>query len=225
MSFSLRRRATSPASNEPSSRASWAWMAIWKRRSPSSSRRRSRAVAGTRATPAGHRARSTSSAAAAPGGSEGGEAPFDELLELEARDEPRDVVRLLLLIQPVRVRVVLDLLLLVVIERPRVVLFEHLVPDGLRAVVVLLAPRSGVEREQLVLGTDVGEHPARDPAHVATLVLGVAGLRAAALLDLDDVVAELRLHRVGHLPELHGGRGVLELLHELALADPAELAP
>src|SRR3989442_2556567 len=146
---------------------------------------RSSAVAGTTSTPAGHRARAASSAATAPGGSEG-EAPSDELLELEARDEPRDVVRLLLLIQPVRVRVVLDLLFLVVIERARFVLFEHLVPDGLRAVVVLLAPRPGVEREQLVLGTDVGEHPAREPAHVAALVLGVAVL-GELLGDLGEV--------------------------------------
>src|SRR5439155_10001170 len=67
---------------------------------------RSSALAGTTSTPEGQRSKSDSSARR---GSEGGEAPFNGLLELETGDEAEDVVRLLLLVQPVLVRVVLDL--------------------------------------------------------------------------------------------------------------------
>src|SRR5438445_764622 len=137
-------------------------------------------------TPAGQRRRSAARSTAAPGGSEGGEAPFDDLLELEAWDEPDDVVRLLLLAQPVRVRVVLDLLFLVVVERARVALFEHLVPGRIDAGVVLSAARADIEREELVLGREVREHPTREPAHVAALVLRLAVLREL-LGDLGEI--------------------------------------
>ena len=79
--------------------------------------------------PAGQRSRTAASAAV--------------LLELEARDEAEDVVRLLLLIQPVRVRVVVDGLLLRVLEVTRVGLLDDLVPGGQREPVVLLAPLAG----------------------------------------------------------------------------------
>ena len=59
------------------------------------------------------------------------------LLELEARDEAEDVVSLLLLIQPVRVGVVVDGLLLGILEIARVRLLDDLVPGGLCESVVL----------------------------------------------------------------------------------------
>src|SRR6267142_3797372 len=107
--------------------------------------------------PAGQRARTAASAAV--------------LLELEAGDEAGDVVSLLLLVQPVGVRVVLDGLLLRVLELARVGLLDDLVPGGDRETVVLLAQLPGVDVEELVLGREIGEHPARDPSHVATLLL------------------------------------------------------
>src|SRR5712691_2755390 len=85
---------------------------------------RSRRLAGTRSMPAGHRSRTAASAAV--------------LLELEARDEAEDVVSLLLLVQPVGVRVVVDGLLLRIVEVARVGLLDDLVPRGLREPVVLL---------------------------------------------------------------------------------------
>src|SRR5258708_8547926 len=49
-------------------------------------------------------------------------------------------------------------------------------------------------------------------------------VRAAALLDLEDVVPERRLHRIGHLPDLERLRGGLVRLDEPTLAGPADLA-
>src|SRR2546430_694012 len=145
---------------------------------------RSRRLAGTTSTPPGQRSRSAAR----------------WLVELEARDEAEDVVRLLLLVQPVLVRVVLDRLLLRVIEVSGVRLLERLEPGRGVECIVLLAARTGIEIEDLVL------------------------FRPSALLDLDDVVAEVRLDRIGDLADLESARGVLELFHELALPHPAELA-
>src|SRR2546426_2056209 len=265
---------------------------------------RSRRLAGTTSTPPGQRSRSAAR----------------WLVELEARDEAEDVVRLLLLVQPVLVRVVLDRLLLRVIEVSGVRFLGRLDPCRGVECIVLLAARTGIEIEELVLRREIGEHAARDPAHVSTLVLRGAVLgvllrdlaevgaavergadvgdllelggerlevaadrarggnldlrdvdlrsrrhdglilpalgefiaqelvtrvrlhvvdgeargepalhdlvlfRPSALLDLDDVVAEVRLDRIGDLADLESARGVLELLHELALPHPAELA-
>src|SRR3989441_8648025 len=265
---------------------------------------RSRRVAGTTSTPPGQRSNSAAR----------------WLVELEARDEAEDVVRLLLLIQPVLVRIVLDLLLLVVVEISRVRLLDQLVPDGPSERVVLLASRAGVEIEELILRGEIGDHAARDPAQVSALVLrravlrvllrdlaevgalvqsgrdlgdllelirerlevttdrtrgrdldlrdvdlrrrrrdrpvlpalgeliadqliadvrldvvdGEAGgepalhdlafLRTSPLLDLDDVVTEVRLGRIRDLADLESPCRVLELFHELALPHPAELA-
>src|SRR5207302_963987 len=148
---------------------------------------RSSALAGTTSTPEGHRARTAASVAA-------------PLLELETGDEAEDVVRLLLLVQPVLVRVVLDLRLLIVVERARVRLLDDLVPGRVVEAVVLLADLPRVEGEDLVLGREVGQHAARDPAEVAALVL-----RGRILGVLLGDVAE-----VG--PALQRGRDVVHLL-------------
>src|SRR2546430_4247406 len=206
-----------------------------------------------------------------------------------------------------------------VVEVARVGLLDDLVPGRDREAVVLLAQLAGVDVEELVLGREIGEHPARDPSHVATLILRravfgillrhlrevgpsverlpdlsdllqligecleVASLRArrrvldlrdvhlrcrrcdaavllplrelvaqdvvlrvaldirmreaggepslhdlvlggtAALLDLDDVIAEVGLRRIGDLPDRECLCRVLERLHELALPHPAQL--
>src|SRR5438105_15418743 len=102
---------------------------------------RSRRLAGTRSMPAGQRSRTAASAAV--------------LLELEAGDEADDIVSLLLLVQPVLVRVVTDRLLLSVVEVARVGLLDDLVPDRRREPVVLLAHLSSVEGEALLLGRQV----------------------------------------------------------------------
>src|SRR5437762_5114106 len=264
----------------------------------------SSALAGITSTPPGQRSRRAPSA----------------LLELEAGDEAEDVVRLLLLAQPVLVRAVLDLRLLIVFEVARRGFLDDLVPDRRGEPVVLLAARAGIEVEELVLGSEVGEHAPREPSDVAALVLRgavlavllrhlgevgaaverlvdvgdllqlrgerlkVSGGRARggdldhrdvhlggrrgdrlvlplfgdpvaddvvaavrldvsdreaggepalhhvvlgcglALLDLDDVVAEVALHRIGDRADRQRVRRVLERLHKLALPDPAELA-
>src|SRR5882762_4643636 len=133
---------------------------------------RSRRLAGTRSMPAGQRSRTAASAAV--------------LLELEARDEAEDVVSLLLPVEPVRVRVVGDRLLLRVFEIARVGLLDHLVPGRRGETVVLLAPLARGDVEELVLGRDIGQHPACDPADIAALVLGGAVL-GVLLRDLREV--------------------------------------
>src|SRR5438552_2448382 len=163
----------------------------------------SSALAGITSTPPGQRSRRAPSA----------------LLELEAGDEAEDVVRLLLLAQPVLVRAVLDLRLLIVFEVSRRGLLDDLVPDRRGEPVVLLAARAGIEVEELVLGSEVGEHAAREPSDVAALVL-----RGAVLAVLLRHLGEVALHRVGDRADRQRVRRVLERLHKLALPDPAELA-
>src|SRR3979490_1865011 len=118
--------------------------------------------AGPTTMPAGQRSRTAARAAV--------------LLELEARDEAEDVVSLLLPVEPVRVRVVGDGLLLRVFEIARVGFLDHLVPGRRGEAVVLLAPLARWDVEELVLGREIGQHPARDPADIAALVLGDAVL-------------------------------------------------
>src|SRR6266542_3394708 len=233
---------------------------------------RSSALAGMTSTPPGKRARSCSSA------------PGRSAVELVPGHQLLDAVRLLLLLEPVRVGVVLDLGLLFVVERAPRILPEDLVPDRVGAIAVLDGAEPDVEDEDLVLEVDLREHPARVPSELAAHVLGggilreeprdldpsdahllrrrlpAALLRApgvllaqqlvararsdllrrypigertldelvlfrSALLDhLQDVVAELALHRIGDLAKRHRLRGFLELLHELSLADPAKVA-
>src|SRR6266545_889627 len=262
---------------------------------------RSSALAGMTSTPPGKRARSCSSA------------PGRSAVELVPGHQLLDAVRLLLLLEPVRVGVVLDLGLLFVVERAPRILPEDLVPDRVGAIAVLDGAEPDVEDE-------LREHPARVPSELAAHVLGggvlreeprdlrelrspvellldvrdllqlfavclevgargrewrrdldpsdahllrrrlpAALLRApgvllaqqlvararfdllrrypigertldelvlfrSALLDhLQDVVAELALHRIGDLAKRHRLRGFLELLHELSLADPAKV--
>src|SRR5206468_12990177 len=86
---------------------------------------RSRPRAGTRSMAAGQRGRTAASAAV--------------LLELEAGDEADDIVSLLLLVQPVLVRVVAARLLMSVVEVARVGLLDDLVPGRRLESVVLLA--------------------------------------------------------------------------------------
>src|SRR5947209_19867725 len=149
---------------------------------------RSRRLAGTTSTPPGQRSRSAAR----------------WLVELEARDEAEDVVRLLLLVQPVLVRVVLDRLLLRVIELSRVRLLEYLEPGRGGECVVLLAARTGIEIEELVLRREIGEHAARDPAHVPALVFRGAVL-GVLLRDLAEVGAAVKRGAdVGHSLELVG---------------------
>src|SRR5438128_11335893 len=85
----------------------------------------SRPLAGTRSMPAGQRSRTAASAAV--------------LLELETRDEADDVVRLLLLVEPVRVGGVRHGLLLIVIEVARAGLFDDRVRRRCRQQAVLRA--------------------------------------------------------------------------------------
>src|SRR5213594_535050 len=135
---------------------------------------RSRRLAGMTSRPAGQRSRTAASAAV--------------LLELETRDEADDVVRLLLLVEPVRVGVVRHGLLLIVIEVARVGLFDDLVPRRCREQAVLLADLAGGDREELLLRREIGDHPARDPAHVAALVLR-RRILGVLLRDLGEVGA------------------------------------
>src|SRR5438876_161550 len=160
---------------------------------------RSRRLAGTTSTPPGQRSRSAAR----------------WLVELEARDEAEDVVRLLLL-GGERLEVAADrarggdLDLRDVDLRSR----RH---DGL----ILPALGKFIAQELVTrVRLDVVDGEARGEPALHDLVL----FRPSALLDLDDVVAEVRLDRIGDLPDLESARGVLELLHELALPHPAELA-
>src|SRR5688500_19719655 len=86
---------------------------------------RSSLLAGMTSTPPGNRARSFSSA------------PGRSGVELVPGHQLLDAVCLLLLLEPVRVRAVLDLRLLVVVEGAGGVLLEDLVRDGVGAVAVL----------------------------------------------------------------------------------------
>src|SRR5438445_3400826 len=124
---------------------------------------RSRRLAGTTSMPAGQRSRTAASAAV--------------LLELEARDEAEDVVGLLLLIEPVRVGVVIDGLLLSVIEVARVRLLEDFVPGRRGQQVVLLAALARRHVEELLLRAKIADHPTRAPARIAYFVVrrGVCG--------------------------------------------------
>src|SRR6266516_8062241 len=103
-------------------------------------------------TPPGKRARSLSSA------------PGRSAVELVPGHQLLYTVRLLLLLEPIRVRVVGDLLLLIVVERAAGILLEDLVPDGVGAIAVLDRTQADVEREHLVLEIDLRQHAARVPA-------------------------------------------------------------
>src|SRR6266542_5538441 len=155
---------------------------------------RSSALAGMTSTPPGKRTRSCSSA------------PGRSAVELVPGHQLLDAVRLFLLLEPVRVGVVLDLGLLVVVERARRILLEDLVPDGIGAIAVLDRAQPYVEGEDLVLEVDLREHAACVPAELAALLLGRAVLReepcdlrevgslVELLLDVRDL---LQLVRVG----------------------------
>src|SRR5882762_2194113 len=144
---------------------------------------RSRRLAGTRSMPAGHRPRTAASAAV--------------LLELEAGDEADDIVSLLLLVQPVLVRVVADRLFLRVIEVARVRLLDDLVPGRGRQRIVLLAQLTGVEGEELLLRREIGDHPACDPTNVTAVVLR-GGVFGVLLRDRGEIGAGIkRLADVG----------------------------
>src|SRR5436309_6222115 len=148
---------------------------------------RSSALAGTMSTPSGNRARSVSRISARLG------------VELVARDQLLDRVRLLQTLEPVGVRVVADLLLLIVVERATRILLEHLVPDRLRRVALLCADLADVETEYILLDVEARDHALREPTQVAALVLRRAVL-AVLLHDLREVGAGVdRLLDVGDL--------------------------
>src|SRR5438874_6562639 len=151
---------------------------------------RSRRLAGTRSIPAGQRSRTAASAAV--------------LLELEAGDEADDIVSLLLLVQPVLVGAVGDRLLLRVVEIARIRLLDDLVPGRRGEPVVLLTHLAGVESEELLLRRKVGDHSARDPAHITAVVLG-GGVLGVLLRDRGEVGAGIEgFADVGDLLELIG---------------------
>src|SRR5438270_8916321 len=125
-------------------------------------------------TPPGNRSRRRSSASARSG------------VELVARDQLLDRVRALLTLIPIGVRVVADLLLLIVVERPRRVLLEHLVPDGLRRVALLRAHLADIELVDVVLDVETGDHAVGEPAEVAALV-GGRGVLAVLLGDIGEL--------------------------------------
>src|SRR6266508_1235375 len=153
---------------------------------------RASVLAGTTSTPPGKRARSCS------------RAPGRSAVELVSGHQLLDAVRLLLLVEPVRVRVVRDLLLLVVVERARGILLEDLVPDRVAPVAVLDRTQADVKHEDLVLDVDLCQHAARVPAELATLLLCRAVL-GELLRDLGEVrsLVELLLD-VRHLLQLIG---------------------
>src|SRR5258705_11377517 len=153
---------------------------------------RSSALAGMTSTPPGNRARSRSSASGR------------SAVELVSGHQLLDAVRLLLLLEPVRVRVVFDLRLLLVGELARRILLEDLVPDGRRLVAVLGRAQADVEDEDLALEAGVGEHAARVPAELAAVVLRRAVFREL-LCDLGELGARIeRFLDVGDLLELIG---------------------
>src|SRR5687768_13668139 len=141
---------------------------------------RSSALAGMTSTPPGNRARSASSA------------PGRSGVELVPGHQLLDAVCFLLLLEPVRVGAVLDLRLLLVLERARGILLEDLVPDGVGVVAVLRCPIAHVEGEDLVLEIDLREHPARIPTQLAALLRRGAVLREL-LRDLREVRALVEL--------------------------------
>src|SRR5258705_5557616 len=127
---------------------------------------RSSALAGMTSTPPGNRARSRSSASGR------------SAVELVSGHQLLDAVRFLLLLEPVRVRVVLDLRLLGILERARRIFLEDLVPDGHRLIAVLARAQAGVQDQDLVLAADVGQHAPRVPTELAAAGLGRSVLRA-----------------------------------------------
>src|SRR5712692_7248275 len=153
---------------------------------------RSRRPAGTTSMPSGQRFRTAARAAV--------------LLELDARDEAEDVVSLLLLVEPVLVGVVRHRLLLIGLEVARVGLLDDLVPGRRREQAVLLAHLASRDGEELVLRGEIGDRPARDPAHVAALVLR-RGVFGVLLHDLGEVGPGVEcLADVGDLLQLIGER-------------------
>src|SRR5687768_17740996 len=106
---------------------------------------RSSLLAGMTSTPPGNRARRFSSA------------PGRSGVELVPGHQLLNAVCLLPLLEPVRVRAVLDLRLLVVVERAGGILLEDLVPGRVGAVAVLGRSIAHVETEDLVLEIDLRE--------------------------------------------------------------------
>src|SRR2546425_13376732 len=97
------------------------------------------ALAGTTSTPPGQRERSDASVARRSG------------VELVSRHQLLHTVDLLLLLEPVREGVVLDLLLLRVVESACVVALEQLVPGRHAAVAALRRPLARLHGEELLL--------------------------------------------------------------------------
>src|SRR2546428_4750258 len=162
---------------------------------------RSSADARTTSTPAGQRARTTSSASVRSG------------VELVSGDQLLDLMRRLLRLKPIRVRLIADLLLLIVVERAARILLEDLVPNGLRGVGLLAAHLAGREREDVLLDLQTRDHPAREPSEVAILVRRRAVL-AVLLHDRAEVgpIVE-RLLDVGDLLQLIGERLEIAAAH------------
>src|SRR5712691_11008327 len=135
---------------------------------------RSSALAGMTSTPPGNRSRSRCSASER------------SAVELVSGHQLLDAVRQLLLLEPVRVRVVLDLGFLLIGERARRILLEDLVPDRVGLIAVLTRALTHVQGEDLVLEIDLREHAVRVPTKIATRVLRRAVLREL-LRDLREV--------------------------------------
>src|SRR6266850_133295 len=111
---------------------------------------------------------------------------------------------LLLLLEPVRVSVVLDLRLLRVVESARGILLEDLVPGSDAAIAVLARAQANVQREDLVLEVGLGQHAVRVPAKLAAVLLRRAVL-GELLRDLGEIRSRVeRLLDVRDLLELIG---------------------
>src|SRR5438128_1563435 len=146
----------------------------------------SSADAGTTSTPPGHAASTARNASLG--------------LELIARHELPDVVRAAILVEPVRVRAVVDLLRLIIGERARRVLLGDLVELGGAPVRELAAHGTGCEGEQLVLLRHAVDLAPREPARV-TAVRGLRRVLAVLLRDGREVRARVDrgLHRADSL--------------------------
>src|SRR5437867_1847038 len=86
----------------------------------------------------------------------------------------------------------------------------------LRALGVLLTEQLVASARSYLVDRDLVRHRALDE---------VVLLGSARLEYLEDVIPELALHRIGYLAHRKRLRGVFELLDELPLAHPAEIAP